>query len=406
MSLRSRFGLGADWPFGFDVLEPFYEEAERAIGVAGPPDWGERRRGPFPLPPHPLSYASQRIAEGCGKLGLTLRANSLAILSTPYQDRPNCNYCANCIRGCPRADKGSADIAFVAPAVATGRCSVETDWQAVFVEPSKDDRVAAVHCVDGTGAWRTFRGRAYVIACGAVNTPRLLLASSNGHAPNGLANESGEVGRNFMETLFWTASGLHPQPLGSHRGVPADATCWDFNAPDAIAGVIGGCRFTAGAGQADLVGPIAYATRVVDGWGREHRARLRAAFGRALTISAIGEFLPNDRTFIDLDPARTDQRGLPYARIHSFLPEMELQRLTFMDKNLYDLPPEELKDVPTVCGSLRESIAHLEADSAFLKKGDVFSNDLLDSYIELKWEEIYDFEHTPHPVEFKRYYSV
>jgi choline dehydrogenase-like flavoprotein len=157
-----------------------------------------------------------------------------------------------------------------------------------------------------------------------------LLASSNGHAPHGLANESGEVGRNFMETLFWTASGLHPQPLGSHRGVPADATCWDFNAPDAIAGVIGGCRFTAGAGQADLVGPIAYATRVVDGWGREHRARLRAAFGRALTISAIGEFLPNDRTFIDLDPARTDQRGLPYARIHSFLPEMELQRLTFM----------------------------------------------------------------------------
>ena len=77
-----------------------------------------------------------------------------------------------------------------------------------------------------------------------------------------------------------------------------------------------------------------------------------------------------------------------------------------MDKNLYDLPPEELKDVPTVCGLLRELIAHLEADSAFLKKGDVFSNDLLDSYIELKWEEIYDFEHTPHPVEFKRYYSV
>jgi glutamine synthetase len=77
-----------------------------------------------------------------------------------------------------------------------------------------------------------------------------------------------------------------------------------------------------------------------------------------------------------------------------------------MDKNLYDLPPEELKEVPTVCGSLREAIGALEADSAFLKKGDVFSNDLLDSYIELKWEEIYDFEHTPHPVEFKRYYSV
>jgi len=77
-----------------------------------------------------------------------------------------------------------------------------------------------------------------------------------------------------------------------------------------------------------------------------------------------------------------------------------------MDKNLYDLPPEELKDVPTVCGSLREAIGYLEADLAFLKKGDVFSDDLIDSYIELKWEEIYDFEHTPHPIEYKRYYSV
>ncbi|HZT19244.1 MAG TPA: glutamine synthetase, partial [Dongiaceae bacterium] len=77
-----------------------------------------------------------------------------------------------------------------------------------------------------------------------------------------------------------------------------------------------------------------------------------------------------------------------------------------MDKNLYDLPPEELKNVPTVCGSLREAVQSLEADRAFLKKGDVFSDDLIDSYLELKWEEIYAFEHTPHPIEFKMYYSV
>ncbi len=77
-----------------------------------------------------------------------------------------------------------------------------------------------------------------------------------------------------------------------------------------------------------------------------------------------------------------------------------------MDKNLYDLPPEELKNVPTVCGSLREAVQSLEADRAFLKKGDVFSDDLIDSYLELQWEEIYAFEHTPHPIEFKMYYSV
>src|SRR5476649_1399652 len=77
-----------------------------------------------------------------------------------------------------------------------------------------------------------------------------------------------------------------------------------------------------------------------------------------------------------------------------------------MDKNLYDLPPEELKNVPTVCGSLREAVQSLQADNAFLKKGDVFTDDLIDSYVELKWEEIYAFEHSPHPIEFKMYYSV
>jgi glutamine synthetase len=76
-----------------------------------------------------------------------------------------------------------------------------------------------------------------------------------------------------------------------------------------------------------------------------------------------------------------------------------------MDKNLYDLPPEELKSVPTVCASLREAMGCLDADRAFLKKGDVFSDDLIDSYMALKWEEIYRFEHTPHPVEFQMYYS-
>ncbi|MGH7043554.1 MAG: type I glutamate--ammonia ligase, partial [Acetobacteraceae bacterium] len=77
-----------------------------------------------------------------------------------------------------------------------------------------------------------------------------------------------------------------------------------------------------------------------------------------------------------------------------------------MDKDLYDLPPEELKGIPTVCGSLRAAIGALEADHEFLLAGDVFSMDQIESYIELKWSEVYRFEHTPHPVEFEMYYSV
>ncbi len=77
-----------------------------------------------------------------------------------------------------------------------------------------------------------------------------------------------------------------------------------------------------------------------------------------------------------------------------------------MDKNLYDLPAEELAQVPTVCGSLREALDSLKADHDFLLKGDVFSKEFIESYIDLKYEEVYRFEHTPHPVEFQMYYSV
>ena len=76
-----------------------------------------------------------------------------------------------------------------------------------------------------------------------------------------------------------------------------------------------------------------------------------------------------------------------------------------MDKNLYDLPPQELVNVPTVCGSLREALVSLQNDRAFLTRGDVFSDDQIDSYIDLKWEEVMRWETTPSPVEFDMYYS-
>ncbi len=75
------------------------------------------------------------------------------------------------------------------------------------------------------------------------------------------------------------------------------------------------------------------------------------------------------------------------------------------DKDLYDLPPEELAGIPTVCASLREALDELEADHEFLLKGDVFTKDQIEGYAALKWEEVYAYEHTPHPMEYKMYYS-
>merc|ERR1711998_79540 len=76
-----------------------------------------------------------------------------------------------------------------------------------------------------------------------------------------------------------------------------------------------------------------------------------------------------------------------------------------MDKDLYDLPPEELSEVPTVCGSLREALDSLKEDHDYLTSGDVFTVDQINAYIDLKMEEVINFEHAPHPIEFKMYYS-
>jgi glutamine synthetase len=76
-----------------------------------------------------------------------------------------------------------------------------------------------------------------------------------------------------------------------------------------------------------------------------------------------------------------------------------------MDKDLYDLPPRELKKIPTVCGSLREALDNLKKDNAYLKAGGVFNDDFIESYIELKMQDVMRFEMTPHPVEFAMYYS-
>ena len=76
------------------------------------------------------------------------------------------------------------------------------------------------------------------------------------------------------------------------------------------------------------------------------------------------------------------------------------------EKDLYDLPPEEEKAIPTVCSSLDQALEALDADREFLKAGDVFSDDCIDAYIELKMEEVTRFRITTHPIEFDMYYSL
>jgi choline dehydrogenase-like flavoprotein len=325
MKMKSRFGVAADWPIDYAELEPYYTRAEELVGVAGPPAQGARWRSRgFPLPPHPLSYAARTLGRGAAKLGLDWQANSRAALPMAWKGRLPCNYCGACNLGCPRGDKGSMDVTFIAAAMATGRCTVRPDSPVVRIEAGGSDRVAAVLVGRPDGSLERIPSPDLILACGAVETPRLLMASG------GLANESGEVGRNFMDTLSVVVGGLHPDPQHGRRGLPDDAICWDFNAPDAIPGVIGGCRIGNASSESELKGLAAFALRAVPGWGRAHAQSVRRLWGHSLHVGAIGERLPNVNSRVDLDPEARDRFGIPLARISSWLSETDIARLRFM----------------------------------------------------------------------------
>ncbi|MBP1684942.1 MAG: hypothetical protein H6Q33_1085 [Deltaproteobacteria bacterium] len=332
LRMRSLFGVGVDWPISYAELARYYDLAEHVIGVAAPADNRFRPRSSVPvLPPHPLSYASMRLVPAFATLGATLIPNALAILPTAYNGRPPCNYCNACTSGCPLGDKGSADVTFLPTALATGRLDLRTQAQALQVETDPHGQAAAVVYRDAGGAHQRVTARYVLLAGGAVETPRLLLLSTSARFPNGLANGLRQVGEHLTESLFWLSVALLPDRVDSYRGLPIDGAAWDFAVPARIAnGCVGGFRLSSAHGAAGLRGPAAYAERLVPGFGAAHQRHLAAVFGHAVALLALGDWLPNRRTRVDLDPSLKDSAGIPLARITSHLGDNERQLLQRM----------------------------------------------------------------------------
>jgi choline dehydrogenase-like flavoprotein len=337
LRMHSLFGVGTDWPIPHRELETYYAAAEERMGVAAPVNPLRPGGGPHILPPHPLSFASARLAKGFAAVGATLLPNSLAILSRPTADRPQCNYCGGCTQGCPTGDKGSADVTFLPPARATGRLDLRTRAQAVDVELDARGRAEAVVYADPAGARHRVSGRFVILAGGAIETPRLLLACRPKGHREGLANGSGQVGRHLTETLSWSTVGLLPERVDSWRGVAIDGSAWEHAVPKRGDGWAGGFRLATCSNAMGLRGPAAYAERLVPGFGSTHRRRLREVFGHAVAVLAVGEWLPNDRTYVDLSPSLRDAHGMARARIRSWLSPAERALVRTMAETVREL---------------------------------------------------------------------
>ncbi len=197
--VKSLYGVGDDWPITYDELDPFYQEAEVRMGVAGEqgPAQLDPRGRPFPLPALPLSYNQQLLKRWAESADITMWSQPSAKNSVPYQGRPQCCRSDTCSPICPIGAKYSPDFTWNALR-ATGRVELitRTMIRRLVHEPNGDRVVAAVGASrDRPNEPIEFRAKTFVVAGGYVWSSHLLLLSQSSRFPKGMANRSGLVGK-------------------------------------------------------------------------------------------------------------------------------------------------------------------------------------------------------------------
>ena len=196
--VRSLYGVGHDWPISYDDLDPWYQEAEVRLGVAGaqgPADL-DPRGAAFPQPPIPLSYNLELLRGWADKAGIPMWSQPSAKNSVPYRDRPACCRNDTCFPVCPIGAKYSPDHTWD-PLRASGRVTLipRTVVRRLEVESPGGRLSRALAVARDGGAESEFRARVFVVAAGYVWSSHLLLLSASSRYPDGLGNSSGLVGK-------------------------------------------------------------------------------------------------------------------------------------------------------------------------------------------------------------------
>jgi len=333
--MYSERGVAADWPLSYEDLAPYYERIEQLLGVAGDPNNPFKpARGPYPYPAHVLSAASLRIAAGATRLGWQSLANPVAILPQARPNREACHYCNGCMRGCMVGAKGSVDVAVIPEAERTGRLRIVTGFQARALEHNPEGRITAVVGHDAAGVEQRYEANAFILAAGAIETPRILLNSAGGVHPNGIGNDHDQVGRYLMEHLFVFRRYMFSESLDTYAGIPIDSRIWDFNgASEPVASPAG---FVLGQSCGIFEGPVGYALEGVEGFGAQHRAAMRKHFAAGIELLGFAEQLPRTENRIELGEHQ-DRFGVPLALVTTALDHTDLDVLSLTWKRLGEL---------------------------------------------------------------------
>ncbi|WP_129837881.1 GMC family oxidoreductase [Streptomyces sp. RFCAC02] len=322
--MASRYGVPegstlADWPFGYEELAPYYEQAEWEIGVSGGPDDGPyagRRARPLPMPPLPTGRAYDVLRAGAGKLGLSTVDTPLLVNSVPYLGRPACAQCSLCVGfACTVDAKNGSHNTLLARAFASGNCRVLLEATAARLLTSPGGRITGV-AVTGLRDGRQWHAEVaageVVLAAGAVETARLLLNSAHDAEPHGVGNNADQVGRHLQGHLYASATGVFDDPVEDLIGPGPSIATADHRQDNA--GIVGGGIVV----KEFVPTPASTYRNLVDAGlipvhGLAAKRGMRELAPRTMRLAGPVQEVTTAGARVRVDPGTRDRLGLPVA---------------------------------------------------------------------------------------------
>jgi choline dehydrogenase-like flavoprotein len=291
-----------DWPITLAEMEPYYAKAEDKMGVTGTND----------IPRLPGNNNFKVMSAGARKLGYqTVHTGNMAINSQPRDGRGSCQQIGFCFQGCKSGAKWSTLYTEIPKGEATGRLEVRPNSQALQIEHDAGGKVTAVIYADPAGNRYRQKARIVAVAGNSIESPRLLLNSASAAFPNGLANSSGQVGRNYMRHTTGTVYGVFGKPVHMYRGTTMAGIVRDESRNDPSRGFVGGYEM-----ETLSVGLPFFAAFLDPGaWGRDFTSVVDR-YDHLAAMWIVGEDMPRHQNGVTLHPTKKDKFGLPIPDVH------------------------------------------------------------------------------------------
>jgi len=341
--------LVADWPFGYEDLEPYYDKVEYLLGVSGQAgnvngkidpagDVLEAPRSrPYPLPPLRAGGYTELGHKAAHRLGWHPFPGPAAIHSEDYEGKSqtHCQYCGFCTsNGCMTNAKASVNLNAIPQARKTGNFEVRADARVTEVTVDGEGRASGVKYVQG--------GKAYlqpadmvILSSYLYENIRLLLLSRSKAYPRGLSNNHGQVGKGYISHGYLIVTGTFPERLNQFGPTAQQTTLsdWDADYFDHTGlGFIGGAMLGTSTEKKPIAGVEGALPPEEPLWGSKWKAAIKTGFLRSGGVLGQVDVLPYESNYLDLDPTHKDPTGMPVIRLTYSIGKQEQLRAAFLEE--------------------------------------------------------------------------